>query len=56
MRFKPAYGVEAPLGLLDCLILSDGKWDRISVHIIADERTRGLWIVTIGCLSNTRTH
>ena len=49
------------MGVLDRLILSDGQWDRISAHIIGDERTRGssgrdnrmfveavLWIVRTG--------
>ena len=49
------------MGVLDRLILSDEQWDRISAHIIGDERTRGtsgrdnrmfvegvLWIVRTG--------
>ena len=49
------------MGALDRLILSDAQWDRISAHIIGDERTRGssgrdnrmsveavLWIVRTG--------
>jgi transposase len=29
------------MGVLDRLMLSDEQWDRISAHIIGDERTRG---------------
>ena len=29
------------MGVLDRLVLSDGRWERISRHIIGDERTRG---------------
>lgn len=49
------------MGALDRLVLSDGQWDRISGHIIGDDRTRGssrrdnrmfveavLWIVRTG--------
>lgn len=49
------------MGVMDRLILSDRQWDRISGHIIGDERTRGssgrdnrmfmegvLWIVRTG--------
>ena len=49
------------MGVVDRLILSDGQWERISAHIIGDERTRGssgrdnrmfveavLWIVRTG--------
>jgi transposase len=49
------------MGVMDRLILSDRQWDRISAHIIGDERTRGssgrnnrmfmegvLWIVRTG--------
>ena len=53
--------LEAALGVLDRLALSDAQWERISPHIIGDERTRGssgrdnrlfveavLWIVRTG--------
>ncbi len=49
------------VGVLDRLVLSDGQWSRISLHIIGNERTRGisgrdnrmfvegvLWIVRTG--------
>ena len=49
------------MGVLDRLILRDDQWERISAHIIGDERTRGssghdnrmfveavLWIVRTG--------
>lgn len=49
------------MGTLDRLVLSDGQWERVSGHIIGDERTRGgsgrdnrmfveavLWIVRTG--------
>ncbi len=49
------------MSVLDRLVLSDGQWERISPHIIGDERTRGssgednrmfveaaLWIVRTG--------
>lgn len=49
------------MGVLDRLVLSDGQWERLSPHIIGDERTRGssgrdnrmfveavLWIVRTG--------
>jgi len=49
------------MGILDRVVLSDLQWERISVHIIGDERTRGssgrdnrmfveavLWIVRTG--------
>jgi transposase len=29
------------MGVLDRVLLSDGQWNRISGHIIGDERTRG---------------
>jgi transposase len=29
------------VGVVDRLVLSDAKWQRISAHIIGDERTRG---------------
>jgi putative transposase len=53
--------VEAALGVLNRLILSEAQWERLSAHIIGDERTRGssgrdnrmfveavLWIVRTG--------
>jgi len=49
------------MGVLDRLILRDDQWERMSQHIIGDERTRGssgrdnrmfveavLWIVRTG--------
>ena len=29
------------MGVLDSLIVSDGQWERVSVHIIGDELPRG---------------
>jgi putative transposase len=53
--------LEAAMGVLDRLILRDDQWERMSGHIIGDERTRGssgrdnrmfveavLWIVRTG--------
>ncbi|MDH0125563.1 IS5 family transposase [Brucella intermedia GD04153] len=31
------------MGVMDRLILRDDQWERLSVHIIGDERTRGSW-------------
>lgn len=55
--------LEAALGVLDRLILRDDQWERMSRHVIGDERTRGpsgrdnrmfveavLWIVRTGSL------
>ena len=49
------------MGTLDRLVLSEGQWERLSAHVIGDERTRGssgrdnrmfveavLWIVRTG--------
>lgn len=41
----------AALGILDRLILRDDRWERISQHIIGDERARaGRLAATIACL------
>lgn len=53
--------LEAALGVLDRLVLSDAMWGRMALHIIGDERSRGssgrdnrmfiegvLWIVRTG--------
>ena len=29
------------MGTLDRLVLSEGQWERLSAHVIGDERTRG---------------